>query len=139
MAVDALSVSRLLTEHIAVDEAFVIRFQTALVDGQVFVGDIRGCYETIADIRVDGIGRYVDVEGFVLRPLVVLLNIDLNIDGLPLGISISRCQSSASGLYLCSAADDLLIASCQSSHDTVAFPSDSKVSGAILTGTVTLV
>ena len=41
MAVDALSLFLKTAEHIVVDDAFVVVFQTALINGQFFIGDIR--------------------------------------------------------------------------------------------------
>ena len=41
VAVYALSVSIVRTEHIVVDDTFVVVFQATLVDGQFLVGDIR--------------------------------------------------------------------------------------------------
>ena len=73
VAVYALSVHLCAEHHVAVDDTLFVVLQISLVDGQVLVCDIRGCYEPIADIAVDGIGRNVYSEGFVPCPCTAIL------------------------------------------------------------------
>ena len=40
VTVDALALSTLRAEHVAIDDALVIVLKTTLADGQVFVGDV---------------------------------------------------------------------------------------------------
>jgi hypothetical protein len=71
VAINALSVSPFRTEHVVVDDAFVVVLQTTLINGQFFVSDIRRGNEPVADIRVYGIGRDVDIEGLETLPVTV--------------------------------------------------------------------
>ena len=110
VAVDALARRTFGAEHIVVDHALIVVFQTALADGQVLVGDVRGGNQSVADVGVDGIGRHNDVERLIARPLSLVAGIDLHLDGLP-PCSLSEFSPVAGiGLYLGSAANNLLTA-----------------------------
>ena len=110
VAVDALTRRTIGAEHIVVDHALLVVFQTALADGQVLVGDVRGGNQSVADVGVDGIGRHNDVERLIARPLSLVAGIDLHLDGLP-PCSLSELSPVAGiGLYLGPAANNLLTA-----------------------------
>ena len=81
VAVDALSVTLEATQHIVVDDTLVVVFQTTLVDGQRLVRHKRRSNQTIADVRVDGVGRNMDVERLEVIPLraVARVNIHRNV------------------------------------------------------------
>ena len=100
VAVDALAFFLEATEHVVVDDALVVVFQTALVDGQCLVADERGEDETVAEIAVDSVGRHVDAEGLVVGPLVSLSCIDVDGDGTALGLLRERAPVVDIGLRL---------------------------------------
>ena len=85
VAVDALAVLLETAEYVVVDDTLVVVLQAALVDGQCLVGDIRRCYQAVADIGVDGVWRDKDAEGLEACPLVAVTCIDLYRDGITLG------------------------------------------------------
>ena len=82
VAVDALSLLLEAAKHIVVDDTLVVVLQTTLADGQGLVADERGWNETIAEIRVNAVCRHIDIEGLIVRPLVVVAGIDIDVDGL---------------------------------------------------------
>ena len=103
MTVDALAIGTLRAEHIVVDNAFVVVLKTTLADGQLFISDIRGRNESIADIAVDGIGRHIDMERLEACPMVVFVdkNLDLNGSGLLVKGRLNELFPLAhAGLYL---------------------------------------
>ena len=73
VAVDALSVHLVATKHIVVDDALVVVLEATLVDGEFLVGDIRRRDESVADVRVDGVGRDKYLEWLVACPCSVRL------------------------------------------------------------------
>jgi hypothetical protein len=56
VTIDTLAVFLETAEHIIIDDALVIVFQTALVDGQRLVADERREDKTITQIAIDAIG-----------------------------------------------------------------------------------
>ena len=84
VAVDALSLVLLGTQHIVVDDTFLIRLQTSLTDGQYLVADIGGGNQTVAQIGVDGIRRDMDIERLIAHPLSVVAGKDLHLEGFAL-------------------------------------------------------
>ena len=103
VAVDALPFCRLCTEHVIVDDTLVVVLNATLTDGQVFVDDIRRRNQAVANIGIDGVGRYVDIERLETRPLVVGLNINLHLNSLALGILGQSLPVVCIGLYFRSA------------------------------------
>ena len=116
VAVDALSLGAFRAEHIVIDDGFIVVFQTALVDGQFLIGDIRGGNEAVADVGIDAVGRHIDVEGLEARPRVVLLRVDLYLDGIALGCFGQLSPLVGIGLYLGASTNDLLFASRQTGY-----------------------
>ena len=142
VAVDTLSLGTLGAEHIVVDDAFVIVLEAALADGEILVDDVGRRYETIADVGVDGIARHIDEEWLETCPVAVLVDIDLDLDGRRLSAEGRQDEPPPLAMPGCT----LLPPQTTSSSPAVrraTMPSALlpgwKVSGAILTGTVTLV
>ena len=79
MTVHALSTEFGRAEHVIDHHALVEVFQTALVQCQLFVGDITWRDETVTQPRVDAVGRYMDVEGAETRPLATGFDEYLNV------------------------------------------------------------
>ena len=120
VAVDALSVAPIRAEHVVVYHALVVVFQTALVDGQVLIGDIRRRNQSITDIGVDGVG----VERLEAPPTAVLLHIHLYLDGIALGTLGEPFPVIGIGHNLPSAADDLFLAGREPRHHIVGMTVD---------------
>ena len=116
VTIDALAVFLETAEDIVVDNALVIVLQAALIDGQCLVGDERRGYQTIADIRVDGVWRHKYLEGFEARPLITVACIDINGNGFSFGF-LSQCVPLVDiGL---SVAHDVVVANSIASHHLV--------------------
>ena len=124
MAVDTLSLSTFRTEQIIIDDALVIVFQTALIDGQLLIGHIRGRNESIADIGIDRVWRDKDVEGLVACPAVILLRIDLYLDGIALGSLFQSLPVVSVRLYLVASTNHLFCTCRQSGYHLVGLAVD---------------
>ena len=80
MTVDALSVGLEAAQHVVVDHTLVVVLQTALTDGQGFVAHERRGDETIAQVTVDAVGRHMDLERLVMRPLLAVAHKHIHVD-----------------------------------------------------------
>ena len=78
VAVDTLSLTVLATKGVVVNDRLIVVLEAALVDGQHLVSHEGRRDETIADIRIDGIGRHMNGEGLVAGPLAPSLRKDLD-------------------------------------------------------------
>ena len=119
VAVNTLSVASLGAEHIVVDDAFIVVFQTALINGQFFIGDIRRRNKAITDVGINGIGRNVDVERLETRPTIVFLYIHLHLDGIAFGSLSERLPVIGIGLYLMTITNNLCFAGRKSGHHII--------------------
>ena len=81
VAVDALAILVGGNEHIAEDDALLVILQAALVDGQVFVGDVGGGDKAIGDVRINPLFGYADSEGLECFPFPLFLLLDVGCDG----------------------------------------------------------
>ena len=110
VTVDTLTLLLKTTQHIVVDDALIIVFQTTLTDGERLVTDERRMNQSVTQPTVDTIGRNEDAEGFIVCPLVSLLGIDINGDLATSGLLNERAPIVSIGLGL-PLADDLRIPS----------------------------
>ena len=85
VAVDALAVALETAEHVVVDDALVIVFQTTLTDGKRLVADERGRNKTETQVGVNAVRRHMDGERLIVRPLISVACKDVNADVTALG------------------------------------------------------
>ena len=110
VAVDTLPVAVVSRKHVVVDHRLVEVLQATLVDGELLVGDVRWCNETIGNIRVDAVGTDADGKGLVVGPLPLVLGVDVHADIVALGCGGQSLPFVEVGLCLQSTTKDLLVA-----------------------------
>ena len=113
MAVDALSASLRRAEHVVDDDLLVEAFQTALVDGQLLVGDVRGRNHAIAEVGVDAVGRHIYIIRCEAHPLAIFLCKDFHADAVATSRYRQRPPLVHVGAHLESTADELTVASLE--------------------------
>jgi hypothetical protein len=79
MTVYTLSYGYRRNQAVAINQFLVIASKVPLGNAEVLICNIRGRNKAIGDIPVYGIGRHVEVERLIRRPLPVLTGKYLNL------------------------------------------------------------
>ena len=109
VTINTLTICVLRTEHVVIDNTFVVVFQTALINRQFFISNIRRRNKAITDIWVDGIGRDIYLKWFKASPAVSILHIQLHIDSTTLSSLSQSVPVIGIRLYLCASTDKFVL------------------------------
>ena len=117
VAVDALPTLLGAAQQVVHHHALVVVLQAALVQGEIFVGDVGGRDESVAEPGVDAIRRHVEGKRLIALPLIVAIaGIDIDGDVAALGLLEQLVPFVDVGLHLVAAHNQFVIAARKSGH-----------------------